>query len=394
MMGAHEHVQSRILDHETALDRITAAVARREPFSMLRVGDGEAVALSVDDDAWLHDIEYLQSHWGSQRVKLGDVLRVRDGLQAALRTADMVGVREDVLGVVAPDDLLDRPMREIADYVREHFPLREEERAILTESAARRLALVHRVVNRFAWSPEQEFCSSWIHWELLASGVVNELLHQVPEVVLVTSRPELGPVVAERFDVRAHVVEVPDKFVDTGNHGGHVPDRYDAIRDELQYAAGTLALVGAGIPGKVYCHWLKEAGCIAIDVGSVLDAWVGKPSRPIVLRDRFGVLDGRTVPEELRLVEPDPEASEPEPTPTMPRRQMMEARARSKEAARRLAVARKRLARTQRARAKAVRQRDRAIRQRDAARRELEALRGRWPVRALLALSRWLRGGS
>jgi len=178
-------------------------------------------------------------------------------------------------------------------------------------------------------------------------------------------------VVAEKFGVQAHVITVPGKFVDTGRSGVHVPTRYDQMRAELSgFAPGTLALVGAGIPGKVYCHWLKEAGCVALDVGATFDAWIGRASRTVVLRHRFGVADGRSVPADLQIVErvPDEPAVEPSSAP----------------AARRLQGTQARLER-------ANRQRMKAERQRDAARRELAALRGRRSVRAALAAARLFR---
>ncbi len=358
-----------VLDDEIALERIRAATAARKPFSLLRTGDGEAVLLSIDDSAWLHDLAELHRHWGPERVTLGDVFRVRRDLEAALADADLVGLRPDVLGVTVPDDLLDRPLAETGDYVREHFNLRERD---IQDNVARRVALAHRVTMRLPKSSRQEYCSSWIHWEMLASGVMAELLEAAAEVVLVTTHPELGPVVAEKFGVRAHVVTVPGKFVDTGRSGVHVPDRYDELRSELTgFAPGTLALVGAGIPGKIYCHWLKEAGCVALDVGATFDAWIGRASRSVVLRHRFGVADGRSVPADLQLVEPAPgqPGREPSSSPTASRPQTAEARLE-----------------------RANRKRIEAQRQRDAARQELAALRGRRSVRAALAVSRLFRG--
>ena len=135
----------------------------------------------------------------------------------------------------------------------------------------------------------------------MASGALAEILDDVSEVGLVTARPELEHLVARRFDVRTKVVLVPDKYVESPRPGAHVPDRYRSVRADLAFEPGSLVLVGAGIPGKAYCEWLKQAGCIAVDVGAVFDAWVGKASRPRVLESRFGVGGGRRVPRDLQL---------------------------------------------------------------------------------------------
>jgi hypothetical protein len=42
---------------------------------------------------------------------------------------------------------------------------------------------------------------------------------------------------------------------------------------------GQAFLIGAGVLGKVYCHRVKELGGVAIDVGSLIDAWAGVESR-------------------------------------------------------------------------------------------------------------------
>jgi hypothetical protein len=290
-----------LLGDAEAIDMVKQAIAARLPFSLIRLGDGEAVVLSFDDDIWLQDLDYLHGHWGAERVTLGAVSEVKEGLGEAIAGADMVGIRTDILNSSLPADLLDRTGPEIKDYVTSAFELRQQEVASLTGIGARRLAMLHRVLSRTDWSENQMFCSAWIHWELLATGALDEILSGVPEVVLVTSRPELEGMVKHRFDVPTKAVIVPDKFVLAPESGRHVPDRFRDIRSDLRFQAGTLALVGAGIPGKVYCQWLKESGCVAIDVGSVFDAWVGRASRPRVLESRFGVADGDRVPSDLLL---------------------------------------------------------------------------------------------
>jgi hypothetical protein len=293
-----------LLGDAEAIDMVKQAISARQPFSLIRLGDGEAVVLSFDDDIWLQDLDYLHGHWGAERVTLGAVSEVKEGLEEAITGANMVGIRTDILNSSLPADLLDRTGPEIKDYVTSAFELRQQEIASLTGIGARRLAMLHRVLSRTDWSENQMFCSAWIHWELLATGALDEILSAVPEVVLVTSRPELEEMVKHRFDVPTKAVIVPDKFVLAPESGRHVPDRFRDIRSDLRFQAGTLALVGAGIPGKVYCQWLKESGCVAIDVGSVFDAWVGRASRPRVLESRFGVAGGDRVPSDLLLRAP------------------------------------------------------------------------------------------
>ena len=54
----------------------------------------------------------------------------------------------------------------------------------------------------------------------------------------------------------------------------HYPDRFNEIYRTLKVPyPGALFLVGAGIFGKIYCEWIKQRGGRAIDVGSLFDSW-------------------------------------------------------------------------------------------------------------------------
>jgi hypothetical protein len=291
-------------DDREIIESIRRSATEGKPLSLIRLGDGEGIVLSLDDDTWLQDLAYLHGHWGAERVTLGALAEAKDDLEAAVRGADIIGIRSDIVDVSVPDDLLENVGSEIRDFVISHFHLRADERDRLSTIAARRLALVHRVLSQVDWSTDQRFCSAWIHWELLATGALSEMLDEARHVGLVTARPELEHMVARRFDVRVSSVLVPDKVVEGAEPGSHVPDRYREVRSELRFPEGTLVLVGAGIPGKAYCQWLKESGCVAIDVGSVFDAWIGKASRPRVLESRFGVPGGNRVPTHLQLGAP------------------------------------------------------------------------------------------
>ncbi len=304
-----------LMDDSESMESVRRAVAARDPFSLIRLGDGEAIVLAFDDDMWLQDLAYLHGHWGAEGVTFGAIAEVKRDLQAAVRGADLVGIRDDVVNVSVPDDLLSFSGREVKEFVSSGFHLRPDEIENLSAIGARRLALLHDVLSKIDWSEDQRFCSAWIHWELLASGTLNTILEEATHVGLITSRPELEHMVARRFDIRTSAVIVPDKFVEVPQPGHHVPRRYRTIRSELTFPEGTVVLVGAGIPGKVYCQWLKESGCVAIDVGSAFDAWVGKPSRPRVLESRFKVAGGKHVPPELQLELASPAAARRRLTP-------------------------------------------------------------------------------
>jgi hypothetical protein len=62
---------------------------------------------------------------------------------------------------------------------------------------------------------------------------------------------------------------------------GHFPEAYRRTLDALTVPApGAVFLVGAGVLGKIYCARIKALGGIALDIGSLADAWLGFNTRP------------------------------------------------------------------------------------------------------------------
>lgn len=60
----------------------------------------------------------------------------------------------------------------------------------------------------------------------------------------------------------------------------HFPDVYRKVLAELAVPRpGAVFLVAGGLLGKVYCDQVKRLGGIAIDVGSIVDAWMGYDTR-------------------------------------------------------------------------------------------------------------------
>lgn len=59
------------------------------------------------------------------------------------------------------------------------------------------------------------------------------------------------------------------------------PDAHRRILDSLDPPRrGAVYLVAAGLLGKIHCGRIRELGGIALDVGSIVDAWMGYNTRP------------------------------------------------------------------------------------------------------------------
>lgn len=76
-------------------------------------------------------------------------------------------------------------------------------------------------------------------------------------------------------------VTIPTHFRTSRNEKYHVSDQplplvYEAIDEEIRRktSPGTLVLVAGGIVGKIFIGTAKEAGGVALDLGSVMDEWL------------------------------------------------------------------------------------------------------------------------
>jgi hypothetical protein len=67
-----------------------------------------------------------------------------------------------------------------------------------------------------------------------------------------------------------------------GVRRSHFPLVYNDIVSNLRRESqqGRVWIVAAGILGKRYCAEVRAQGGVALDVGSIVDGWLGKATRP------------------------------------------------------------------------------------------------------------------
>jgi hypothetical protein len=59
-----------------------------------------------------------------------------------------------------------------------------------------------------------------------------------------------------------------------------LPEVLDGLLGELDAdLSGRLVVVGAGYAGKVIVHEARKRGAVALDLGSVMDYWIGASTR-------------------------------------------------------------------------------------------------------------------
>lgn len=242
---------------------VHAAILDKRPFSLIRLGDGEARVMGYPAHSnWLSVSEMMKVWFGHPFFPDAAIQQIQADLRMACLTAD-------ILGLPNPDTVTDAdrtdPFKAAVLHAREFGYLADG--AVLT--------------------------SPGIHTNLEREGLYDRLLGGLEEVVLITSR-DVADTVADRFGIRKVTSFLippemqysdlpPAEKLEQTLLNPHFPTRYlevgAFINDHVRRRPGVVVLVGAGVLGKVYCCWAKSAGAVAIDIGSVFDLWAGLRTR-------------------------------------------------------------------------------------------------------------------
>ncbi len=259
--GRHESSAAWRSPHDV-LAGLRQAIADARPFSLIRLGDGEGRFMVYQDPAfrgWANPadaeaiIDSIWHNWFGRNFAAEaatDTQALSGALATAIGQADIVGItRADRLAI---DGL--------------HFGY-----------------LAHL---------NQSVCA--LHPRALTDAFVHSRLHEISPhyASLLRGLAFVGvisphPGLAERLG-RFMTIAAWAEYLVPGEGGlrsargpaRHFPDRYRQLLDELVVPhRGAVFLVAAGLLGKIYCNVIQQRGGIAIDIGSVSDAWMGLQTR-------------------------------------------------------------------------------------------------------------------
>ena len=245
---------------------IASAIRGSQPFTLLRLGDGEGNMLPYRHQYDLFretDYAATQRVWWGQATASGFDLETQ--LRAAIDDSDIVGIPDLFrLSQVTTHDALEG-----------------------TSPRSRNLRGLIAAFDYGAHLPSALITSCHVHQALGYWGLWDLLLPQLNSVSLITCHPQLATALTARFgiNVAATYLIPPEhkhaqKFADAPA-GRHYPDVFESLHAPLsRVSPGHVVLVAAGVLGKIYCAWIKAAGGIAIDVGSAADHWCGYTTRP------------------------------------------------------------------------------------------------------------------
>ena len=273
-----------LLDATAAYSLILHASVSRRSFSFIRLGDGEGVLLSLAEDSPERDLQYLRQHIGPAAEDCEVRLRLKQRALRSIQSADLVGVRDDIVGVTFDKRTFSVEEQEFLVSFRANFKLRPPERQ-LAFAGARRIALLHRELSGLDFDGTHNFCSAWMHYRMHCSGLLFSLLKQHDRIGIISCRAEAPALLTEILGLQVAYHPIPDMYRKLSTRIGHAEylDSLESILyKQLVEFPGMIFLVGGGLFGKTYCQLIKSQGGIALDVGSLLDAWVGIASRPTV----------------------------------------------------------------------------------------------------------------
>lgn len=247
MTAAPSYAATGRADVVQVLERLLEARARREALSLVRLGDGEGRLLGYPDFVDKAELDRSLGIWfGRTDFDAAALAGLSAQLRRAVQGADIVGVPR----------------------------LKQQQRS--------EYQTVIEAIGRFALiGARQTLTDAAIHRYLQFGLFYRRLLGGLDFCGLVSCR-DLAATLQRTFGIaRVSQYLIPGEAAHPGPFGGrHFPDRFEELRRTLAVPhPGAVFLVGAGALGKIYCQWIKEAGGIAIDIGSLCDAWASVETR-------------------------------------------------------------------------------------------------------------------
>ncbi|HTK79327.1 MAG TPA: tetratricopeptide repeat protein [Rhizomicrobium sp.] len=258
---------------EAFIAMVRKRLANDKPFSFIRLGDAESNAFAYDASFAEH-FESDAAH--RERIWWG---RTLDPVMRATIAAQVRGAINDADGLGIPTRA--RFLRDIRLDSARSFSAAPSGRGLLAIMQALREAPGIRAREAGVLT------SAHIHQDLQRWNLYPVLFDGLRDIVIVSCHAGLPEAMKSRFRVEiAKAVAVPpgDAARELQNRtlqDSEMPPQSieRALEDLGDWPRGRLVLVGAGYAGKIIIREAKQRGGVALDLGSIFDAWVGDNTR-------------------------------------------------------------------------------------------------------------------
>ncbi len=250
------------------IDKIKIALKNKTPFSVIRIGDGEANIVSFSaypETPHLNQYVFKKICAMQQDTfKLNNVTMIclQEMLFSALLQADIIGV----IGLwrAGTPTVNDLKKMFLTDYrgISGHW------RAIdfILKTASQKIFI------------NKTLASAHLYFSVLK--YLPEILQNSKNVIIISNRSNiLDKLIAQYPQIDFLLIEVG---ITNKNKLSNTPDFLEIVHNKLpNNLQGILCLVGAGIWAEIYCSWIKQRGGIGIDIGSGFDLLDGEITRPV-----------------------------------------------------------------------------------------------------------------
>ena len=257
---------------------VRARLAAATPFSFIRVGDGEATCLPYEPHLArfaASDAADRERTWWGKPLDAASRSELSALVAGAIWDADCIGV-----------PTVSRFLRDIKleqDDTLEGGRTGRGLRAALS-------ALENIEHFRPANLPPPLFTSCHLHQDIERWNLYPELFDGIREAVVISCHPGLADMMEQRFNIHvAGNVLVPPRHASIPvikkriSETRALPEMIHEVAGKLgDLPQGRLVIVGAGYLGKWLTGLAKARGGIALDLGSIVDYWVGIRTRSYV----------------------------------------------------------------------------------------------------------------
>ncbi|HVU22312.1 MAG TPA: tetratricopeptide repeat protein, partial [Rhizomicrobium sp.] len=251
--------------------QLRARLRGKVPTSLVRAGDAEANAFVYEPELARYaaaDTVEREIVWWGRTIDEG----VREKLAAqvldALRDSDFLGV-----------PTLEWALRD----------LKLERREYLATRGGRGIRTVLRALDSDGAleNTRAAIVSAHVPFDLDTWNLYRDLFAGLNDIVAVSCHAGLPDAFRKRFDAAiSQNIVVPPRHASLASFGMTEmgPKILPEVQDEMiaQLPAdlsGRMVIVGAGYAGKLFVQEAKKRGAVALDLGSVLDYWIGASTR-------------------------------------------------------------------------------------------------------------------
>jgi len=241
---------------------IARSLEQGRPFSLVRLGDGEGYLFAEQGKYFSsEDATNRERHWWGTELPVDVRSRITNAARQAVAQADVIGI-----------PVVHRFIRDLAD----------SSPSIFATIQGRGLVQVLESIQDTA-SPDALFTEDRANVAMFQEhGYILDLARRAKKVVLVSS-VQIEHLPDEFATIGNFVnIAIPTHSRTSGNSAYHkgdgpLPFIYQGLVERLEQHAGpqALVLVAGGLIGKIFIGAARARGAVALDIGGVVDDWVG-----------------------------------------------------------------------------------------------------------------------